>query len=156
MEGLEEEEAERKEERRQANIANCNKPFFWYDPISKQMRCALPTCKDWTCEHCNSIRARDEQERLERALDSHETVYAVFDLPESEWLKLARAFKSANITKEMYRRLPQDNSLVTVFYCGSYVSQVVDRFERESQLVRFGSQAPRASGERQFRRSARG
>lgn len=117
--GAKEEQAQSAAQRRQDRIANCNKPFYWYNPLTKQVQCSLPTCKDWTCGHCNQVRAGEEEARLERALQEHSAVFAIFDISDRQWPKFAQLFGKLNITKDMYRRLPQDNCKVTVFFVGN-------------------------------------
>lgn len=119
MEGVKEEIAHLKKRKLKDRIENCNRPFYWYDPIQKQVRSAMPTCKHWTCEYCNTVRAGDEQDRTKRVVCDHGCVYILREIIESQWPKLARQFKSAGVTKNLYRRLPQDDNKLVVFFVGS-------------------------------------
>jgi len=119
LEGVKEEIALNKKFKLEDRIKNCNRPFYWYDPLQKQVRCILPTCKHWTCEYCNTVRASEEEVRIQRAVQNHTCVFVLRDVLESEWTKLASQFKSFNVTKNMYRRLPQDDKKLVVFFVGS-------------------------------------
>ena len=126
FQGAAEEAVNDKAQRRKDRIRNCGRPMNWSNELVKEWKKAYQFCKDWTCDYCNLRRGSDEKAMMERARADYDNVYAIFDLPEQQWPKLARLFISISITKNMYRRLPQDNNLVTVFFVGQPTGRIVE------------------------------
>ena len=128
IEGAIEEAAHQKADRIQDNIDNCGRPLKWTEPVDRTRKQAYQFCKHWTCDYCNRRRGAEEQAQLEHALAQHRNVYGLFGILDKQWPRLMTTLQSLGVKKDCYRRLPQDDNKVTVFFVCTQVREVVVSF----------------------------
>ncbi len=116
--GLQEEEedyAKTKEERRQQRIRNCGTIRTNKDPQTGKLSKTTFVCRQIECPGCLDYLAQKEKDYLEKAMVDFGTIQTL-TVDSKDASTFVRKLGRAGITKDMRRRLPQDDGTTVFFF----------------------------------------